>query len=46
LFGEEYEKYMPDGLHPNGAGDKILAVRFQQLFEAQVLINNKKKLTR
>jgi hypothetical protein len=46
LFGEDYEKYMPDGLHPNGAGDKIMAVRFQQLFEAQVPINNKKKLTR
>ncbi|MEC1522211.1 SGNH/GDSL hydrolase family protein [Neobacillus niacini] len=36
LFGEEYEKYMPDGLHPNGAGDKILAVRFQQLIESHV----------
>ncbi|NYE03423.1 hypothetical protein F4694_000142 [Bacillus niacini] len=38
LFGEEYEKFMPDGLHPNGAGDKIMAVRFQQLIESHVPI--------
>lgn len=44
LFGEEYEPYMPDGLHPNGEGDKIIAVRFQQLIESNVPINNKKEL--
>jgi lysophospholipase L1-like esterase len=44
MFGEEYEKYMPDGLHPNGAGDKIIAERFQQLIEAHVPINNKTEL--
>lgn len=46
LFGEEFEKYMPDGLHPNGEGDKILAVRFQRLIEAHVQINNTKERTR
>lgn len=40
MFGEEFETYMPDGLHPNGEGDKIMAVRFQQLIDAQVPINN------
>lgn len=45
-FGEEYEKYMPDGLHPNGEGDKIMAVRFQQLIEKYVPINNQKERTR
>ncbi|MDQ0973654.1 lysophospholipase L1-like esterase [Neobacillus niacini] len=44
MFGEEYEKYMPDGLHPNGEGDKIIAVRFQQLIEAHVPISSKKEL--
>lgn len=39
LFGEEYEIYMPDGLHPNGEGDKIMAVRFQELIEAHVPVN-------
>lgn len=42
MFGEEYETYMPDGLHPNGEGDKIMAVRFQQLIEAHVPINSVK----
>ncbi|MEK5440832.1 MULTISPECIES: SGNH/GDSL hydrolase family protein [unclassified Fredinandcohnia] len=41
LFGEEYEKYMPDGLHPNGEGDKIMAVRFQQLIEKHVPLKAK-----
>lgn len=44
IFGEEYEKYMPDGLHPNGEGDKIMAVRFQQLIEAHVPIHSKKEI--
>ncbi|GHH97839.1 SGNH/GDSL hydrolase family protein [Neobacillus kokaensis] len=39
LFGEEFERYMPDGLHPNGEGDKIMAVRFQQLIESYVPIS-------
>jgi lysophospholipase L1-like esterase len=46
IFGEEYEKYMPDGLHPNGEGDKIIAVRFQQLIEAHMPINSKKEIIR
>lgn len=44
MFGEEFEKYMPDGLHPNGEGDKIMAVRFQQLIESHVPINSKKDI--
>jgi lysophospholipase L1-like esterase len=44
MFGEEYEKYLPDGLHPNGAGDKIIADRFQQLIEANVAIISKKEI--
>ncbi len=44
MFGEEYEKYMPDGLHPNAEGDKILAVRFQQLVEANVPVRDKEKM--
>lgn len=44
LFGEEYEKYMPDGLHPNAEGDKILAVRFQQLVEENVPIRDKENM--
>ncbi|MGE8079873.1 SGNH/GDSL hydrolase family protein [Peribacillus loiseleuriae] len=43
MFGEEYEKYMPDGLHPNAEGDKILAVRFQQMAEANVPMRVKNK---
>ena len=44
MFGEEYEKYLPDGLHPNGEGDKIIAVRFQQFIEAHATITSKKEI--
>lgn len=44
MFGEEYEKYMPDGLHPNAEGDKKLAIRFQQQIEEKVPVVCKEKL--
>lgn len=31
LFGEEYGSYLPDGLHPNAEGYRIMAQRFEEL---------------
>ncbi|MBA9026655.1 SGNH/GDSL hydrolase family protein [Peribacillus huizhouensis] len=44
LFGEDFEMYMPDGLHPNAEGDKIMAARFQQMVEANVPVQGKEKM--
>lgn len=43
MFGEEYEKWMPDGLHPDGDGDKILAARFRQMIESTIPQGNIRK---
>ncbi len=55
MFGEEYEKWMPDGLHPDGEkwmpdglhpdgdGDKILAARFRQMIESTIPQGNIRK---
>jgi len=37
LFGPEYADYLPDELHPNAEGYRIMASRFQELIPAAIL---------
>lgn len=36
LFGKEFELYLPDGLHPNTEGYRIMAQRFKKFIDSKI----------